>query len=59
MAKLQVAEIGKYRRIESLNTAIRMLEETLYPASMTEAKEVMIKALEDRIDDIVYEKILP
>jgi len=48
---------SKYDRIARLNKQIQRIEETLYPDNYDEIKETMLKALADRIDDIVEDRI--
>lgn len=57
MAKLKVEEIDKYQRIQVINLHIKQIQETIYPDRMQEVREVMIRALEERIDAIVEGRV--
>ena len=52
----RVRDLSKYARIQFHNQIIENLKNTVYPASYTSDKESVIKALEERIDDILRDK---
>ena len=46
-------DLSKYDRISIINRHIKDIQQTVYPDNYQEVKQTVVKALEDRIDDIV------